>query len=258
MSYKVASEKPGAAVHDLEYVIQLRANNLVHKLCVRNGWSWIVANNHALDQDLIQNDFDRLLEFNEKINELLDPKNKFQWELWAEKRHMIHYQNWLLPRMHNRWKRTFFIALRPFGVELLFRGWRRHVLGCRRKGVAKDVTGIMQSFLMSSLGASYIHHRQKERRIALTDNRESLLLALYCWHVLCGSTASRTSPLTEKVYSKVHAKIYMRKKLRFSLRTRVAFSSPSLIILCWWKISRKSILALKNAQVRVSLGHIRK
>ena len=96
---------------------------------------------------------ERLLELKEKICELLSTVNKYQWEICAERAHVLDYHNVLLYRLHNRWKRRFFTAVRPLGLKLFFRVWRCNVKRNRRQGFGKYVTGIMVGFLTSSLGA---------------------------------------------------------------------------------------------------------
>ena len=157
---------------------------------------------------------------------------------------------------------------------MFLRAWRLEAVKNRRKEFAKDVTGIMVGFLMSSLGASYIQHQEDERRKELHRNRVPLLLALYCWYALCSHKDS-TSCIkrgigakpsgnggnklgTEIPRRKNHSTSYMRKNLKVRLRFRILSCSADLLVVCWWDVVRKMALALRKAQTRVSLGHIRK
>ena len=97
----------------LEEVVR-RADNLVRKLRVQNKWEWEYANEKA--HGLIEEVFDQLLEFNKKICRLLAPTNLYQWELHAAEKQHVNYHNVLFPRMHNRWMKICFIAVRPLGL----------------------------------------------------------------------------------------------------------------------------------------------
>ena len=157
---------------------------------------------------------------------------------------------------------------------MFLRVWRLEVVKNRRKEFVRDVTGIMVGFLMSSLGRTYIQQREEERRKELHRNRVPLLLALYCWYAFdshkestsCTKRGQGATPpdnggknrRSEIHRRKNHSTSYMRDNVKIRPRFRILSCSADLIVVCWWDVARKMALALRRAQARVSLGHIRK
>lgn len=250
--------------HYLSKVIHLRANNAVRKLCIKHDWEWKKAEEVSLLPGGLQEQvFDSLLEFNKKICNILHWTNEFQWEIWAKRTRIMEYYNHTLPRVHNRWMRSFFIAVRPLGLLLFLRAWRLETVKGKRKGIVRDVTGIMVGFCMSSLGTNYIQHLEVARRKELRRNCVPLALALYRWYAL-GKRKSEEEEKEKLSVSPAGFQLVMKQnirqnKLKFRLQLNIMLTcAADLLLVSWRAVARRMALALRKAERRLSLGHIRK
>ena len=234
-----------------EALVQMKSNKLVSDIRKSKGCSFECANDEAAAANgPIERMVPRLILFNAKMLKLMDPRNPFQWEVWAKKTQRVDYYNFALPRLRGILLRSWFVTFRvPLGQVRILRAWYGEMYKKTRRYRGKDVTGFMMRFLMSDLGENYIQYRSRQRQTELHYWCISLFRALCLWRLNC--VLARKGYRTKLIGRVV--RLQKRNVFRL-LRGRVNW----LLCFCWWNVTRKISRALRNAARRVSLGHQRK